>query len=172
MGQPCQRGTWAGGERPPRLTTPMRAGFTAIHAGRITFGKDGRWYCDDEVIANAAICRLYARAMTIGEDGVARLTLGEDRAQVTIEDTPWVVRQVDGDPVRGYTVSLNDDTVEPLDPDTLRVGDQHVLYCRVKGRQHEARFLRAAYYELLRHAVVARDGRLELPVGDRRIPLG
>ena len=43
-----------------------RAGFTAIHAGRIRFGKDGRWYCDGEPIANRAICRLYARAMTVG----------------------------------------------------------------------------------------------------------
>ena len=42
-----------------------RAGFTAIHAGRIRFGKDGRWYCDGEPIANQAICRLYARTMTV-----------------------------------------------------------------------------------------------------------
>ena len=46
-----------------------RAGFTAIHSGRIRFGKDGRWYCDDEPIPNRAICRLYAKAMTIDADG-------------------------------------------------------------------------------------------------------
>jgi len=49
-----------------------RAGFTAIHTGRIRFGKDGRWYCDGEPIANRAICQLYARAMTVGPDGRAR----------------------------------------------------------------------------------------------------
>lgn len=147
-------------------------GFTAIHAGRITFGRDGRWYCDDEVIANAAICRLYARAMTVDDAGVARLELGEDRAQVTIEDTPWVVVQVDGDPAHGFSVRLNDDTTEPLDPGALRVGAQHVLYCRVKGRRYEARFLRPAYYELLRHAVPDDGGGLMLPVGDRRVRLG
>src|SRR5258707_9672153 len=128
-----------------------RAGFTAIHSGRIRFAKDGRWYCDDEVIPNKAICRLYARAMTVGDDGVARLELGEDKAQVTIEDTPWVVTQVDGDPTTGFTLVLNDETRERLRPATLRVGADHVLYARVKDGRHEARFLRPPHYELLRH---------------------
>ena len=149
-----------------------RAGFTAIHSGRIKFGKDGRWYCDDEPIPNRAICRLYAKAMTIDPDGTARLRLGEDKAEVTIEDTPWVVTQVEGDPRRGFGVLLNDETLEPLDPTTLRVGTEDVLYCRVKGGRHDARFLRPAYYELMRFAVPGPGDRLELPVGGRRIPLG
>jgi hypothetical protein len=149
-----------------------RAGFTAIHSGRITFGKDGRWYCDDEVIPNKAICRLYAKAMTVGDDGVARLQLGEDKAQVTIEDTPWVVVQVEGDPARGFEIVLNDETHEPLDPARLRVGAENVLYTRVKGGRHEARFLRPAYYELMRHAVAGSDGALALVVGGRRVPIG
>jgi len=148
-----------------------RAGFTAIHSGRIRFGKDGRWYCDGEVIPNKAICRLYARAMTVADDGTARLQLGEDRAVVDVEDTPWVVVQVEGEPRRGFEVLLNDETLEPLDPATLRVGPENVLYCRVKGGRHEARFLRSAYYELVRHADTE-GGRLVLPVAGRRIALG
>ena len=148
-----------------------RTGFTAIHSGRITFGKDGRWYCDDEVIPNRAICRLYARAMTIGEDGIARLELGEDKTDVTVEDTPWVVVQVEGEPGRGFHVLLNDETMEPLDPSTLRVGADNVLYARVKGGRHEARFLRPAYYELMRHTEPDADGRLVLPIGGRRVIL-
>jgi hypothetical protein len=149
-----------------------RAGFTAIHSGRITFGKDGRWYCDDEVIPNKAICRLYAKAMTVGDDGIARLQLGEDKAQVTIEDTPWVVVQVDGDPVRGFEIVLNDETREPLEPASLRVGAENVLYTRVKSGRHEARFLRPAYYELTRHAVAGPGGAPALVVGGRRVAIG
>ena len=139
-----------------------RAGFTAIHSGVIRFGRDGRWYCDGEVIPNRAICRLYARAMTVDDDGTALLELGEDRARVEIEDTPWVVTTVDGDPQRGFTVGLNDETVEPLVPASLRVGADHVLYCRVKGGRHEARFLRAAYYQLMRHAEPGAAGMASL----------
>ena len=149
-----------------------RAGFTAISSGRIKFGKDGRWYSDDEPIPNRAINRLFSRTLKVLPDGRARLELGEDKADVEIEDTPWVVTRVEGDPARGFTVVLNDETREPLDPGGLRVGRGNVLYCRVKHGRHEARFLRPAYYELLRHAVPGAGDTLELPVGDRRIPLG
>jgi hypothetical protein len=148
-----------------------RAGFTAIHAGRIRFGRDGRWYCDDEPIPNAAICRLYARAMTVGDDGVARLELGEDRAQVEIEDTPWVVTTVDDAPDGGVRLHLNDETEEPLDPATLRVGPDNVLYARAKGGRVEVRFLRKAYYELMRRAEPDADGRPVLRIGERAVAL-
>ena len=73
-----------------------RAGFTAISSGTIRFGRDGRWYSDDEPIANRAICRLFSRALRVLPDGRGRLELGEDRADVVIEDTPWVVVRVEG----------------------------------------------------------------------------
>ena len=148
-----------------------RAGFTAIHAGRIRFGRDGRWYCDGEPITNRAICQLYARAMTVDPDGRSRLVLGEDRAEVEIEDTPWVVTGIDGDPSGGFTVVLNDETREPLDPTTLRVSAQHVPYCRVKDGRYEARLLRNAYYALVRHAEPGPGGTGVLPVAGRHVPL-
>jgi hypothetical protein len=148
-----------------------RAGFTAIGSSRIRFGKDGRWYSDDEPIPNAAIRRLFSRTLSVLPDGRARLELGEDRADVIVEDTPWVVTAVDGDPGAGFTVVLNDETREPLDPATLRVGPEHVLYCRVKGGTHEARFLRPAYYDLVRHLEVDEAGEPVLPVGGRRLRL-
>lgn len=148
-----------------------RAGFTAIHSGRITFKKDGRWFCDGEEIRNRAITRLYSRAMQIRPDGTATLELGEDRAEVDVEDTPWVVTRLDGDPARGFTVTLNDETEEPLALDSLRVGAGDVLYCRVKGGRHEARVLRPVYYDLVRHAVRTADGRIVLTAGGRQVVL-
>src|SRR5262249_14335468 len=138
-----------------------RAGFYPISSGNITFGRDGRWYCDGEVIPNAAIARLFSRALEVLPDGRGRLALGEDTAWVTIEDTPWVVTPSAGSPAHAFTITLNDDTAEPLDATTLRVGAENVLYCRVKER-HSARFLRPAYYALLRFAEPAGDGVIEL----------
>lgn len=147
-----------------------RLGFTAIASGRIVFGRDGRWYCDGEPIANAAICRLYSRALQVDAAGRARLVLGEDRAEVEVEDTPWVVTGVDGSPKTGFTITLNDGSREPLDPATLTVGRDHVLYCRARGG-HRVRFLRPAYYALMRHAEADRAGRIGLRVGPRRVVL-
>jgi hypothetical protein len=149
-----------------------RAGFTAISSGRIKFGKDGRWYSDDEPIPNRAINRLFSQTLKILPDGRARLELGEDKADVIVEDTPWVVTGVEGDRGRGFTLVLNDETREPLDPATVRVGADNVLYCGVKGGAHEARFLRPAYYELMRHAEPAPDGAVVLTVGGQRVPIG
>ena len=148
-----------------------RAGFTAITSGAIRFGKDGRWYCDDEPIPNRAICQLYSRTLRVLPDGRARLELGEDKADVLIEDTPWVVTEVDRGPAGAFTVALSDGTREPLDPASLRTSADHVLYCRVKGGVHEARFLRPAYYELMRHAEPGPAGECVLPVGDLRVVL-
>lgn len=146
-----------------------RAGFTAISSGKIKFGKDGLWYSDDEVIPNRAIRRLFSQTLIVSPEGRARLELGEDKADVIIEDTPWVVTGVEGTPATGFTVILNDETSEALDPASLRVGPENVLYCRVKRGAHEARFLRPAYYELTRHAEPGPGGEAVLRVGDRTI---
>lgn len=148
-----------------------RAGFTAIGSGKIRFGRDGRWYSDDEVIPNRAICRLFSQHLRVLPDGRGRLEIGEDKADVIIEDTPWVVTAVDGDPERGFDVVLNDDTREPLDPTTLTVGPDDVLYCRVKGGRYEARFLRPAYYALMRHAEPDPGAGVVIAVGPRRVPI-
>ena len=88
-----------------------------------------------------------------------------------IEDTPWVVTHVEADAAGGFTVVLNDESREPLDPATLTVGADDVLYCRVKGGAHRARFLRPAYYALMQHVEPTADGRGVLPVNGQRIPL-
>jgi hypothetical protein len=41
-----------------------------------------------------------------------------------------------------------DRTEEPLQADTLRVGQDNILYCTVKEGLYEARLLRNAYYQL------------------------
>jgi len=89
---------------------------------------------------------------------------------VIVEDTPWVVTAVEGEPGTGFTVVLNDDTREPLDPASLRIGQANVLYCRVKGA-YEARFLRPAYYQLMRHVESGSESDVVLPVAGRRVTI-
>jgi hypothetical protein len=54
----------------------------------------------------------------------------------------------------------------------LHIGQDHVLYCRVKGNEHLARFLRPAYYQLTAH--VQEDTKTSdylLKVGDDLFPI-
>ncbi|MBI5605868.1 MAG: hypothetical protein HY879_21245 [Deltaproteobacteria bacterium] len=43
---------------------------------------------------------------------------------------------------------MNDDSQEELDPETVRINAESILYCQVKKGQFPARFLRPAYYQI------------------------
>ena len=132
-----------------------RAGFWSVGGYKISFRKDGRWYADDEPIPNERIARLFSRHLGPDGSGGWVIDVGIDRHSVTVEDTPLVVRRIEGDPERGFRILTNDGITDELDCTTLEVGSGDVLYCTVergekRGRMR-ARFLRPAYYELARH---------------------
>jgi len=110
-----------------------RAGFYAVESGKISFRRDGNWYSDDERIDNPRIALLFSRSIRQNPDGSYYLQVAEERASITVEDTPYVVKAIEGDAPDGFTIVLNDDEREPLDPATLEVGADNVLYARVKG---------------------------------------
>jgi uncharacterized protein len=126
-----------------------KAGFWAIDPTRkISFGKDGWWYANDERIQNRRINRLFSQHLRQTATGAYQIAIGWDTVIVEIDDTPYVVTRVTGDTEQGLTLRLNDESEELLDAATLRIGRDDVLYCQVKNRQHAARFLRPAYYQL------------------------
>jgi len=92
--------------------------------------------------------------------------MGDERAEIEVDDTPYVVISVDGDPRRGFEIVLNDGRHAPLDAETLRAGTDNVLYCRMDDGE-EARFLRPAYYALSPW-ITAEEGGFVLPVQGRR----
>jgi uncharacterized protein len=148
-----------------------RAGFYAIESGRISFRHDGSWYTDDERIDNPRIASLFSRSIKRNPDGSYYLQVAEERAPITVEDTPYVVKSVHNDDRGGFIVVTNDDEHEPLDPETLEVGRDNVLYCRVKGGAFRARFLRTAYYHLSHNFFTDEGETFSLVVRGRRYPI-
>jgi hypothetical protein len=147
-----------------------RAGFYAIESGKISFRRDGNWYTDDERIDNPRIALLFSRSVKRNQDGSYYLQVAEERAPITVEDTPYVVKAVyehDGD----FVVVTNDDEHEPLDPATLEVGRDNVLYCGVKGGLFRARFLRTAYYHLSSNFFSDEGETFSLVVRGKRYPI-
>lgn len=144
-----------------------KAGFWAVESHTIRFGRDGRWYADDEEIVNPRIAQLFSQSITRGDDGEWWLVVGDERAKIVVEDTPFVVQRVDGSPAAGFAIGLNDGSTEKLPASTLRVNPQNVLYCDVKEGSYRARFLRPAQAELLSHAREQGEGFvLPLPDGE------
>lgn len=148
-----------------------RAGFYAIQAAKIRFGRDGNWYADDERIANKRIADLFSRHLQRAPDAGYVIRLGDEQAKVEIDDTPFVIVGAWVEPTGEVRIELNDHTTEVLDPKTLEVGPEQVLYCRVKGNTERARFLRPAYYELARHIEETEPGRFVLQTGGITHPL-
>lgn len=138
------------------------AGFYPVETRSIRFGRDGEWYSDGERITNARIAALFSRCLRRRPEGGFLLQMGDERAVVEVDDTPFVIRTIDGDPERGFVATLNDGTAEPLDLRSLRVGPDHAFLCRVKRGEFEARLLRPAHYQLARWVTATPDGRFVL----------
>lgn len=148
-----------------------RAGFYAVESGRISFRRDGNWYSDDERIDNPRIALLFSRSIRRNPDGGFYLQVAEERASITVEDTPYVVKTIEDDGAGGFILVTNDDEREPIDPTTLEVGRSNVLYCRVKGGQFRARFLRSAYYHLSGAFIADDGGQVSIVISGRRYPI-
>jgi hypothetical protein len=112
--------------------------------------KEGRWFFRDEEITHRKTYLLYCRNLTLDESGRVILRIGREQCPVEVEDVPFVVRTLDfalteGGDLKSVWLILNDETREPLHPETLRIGPDHVPYCRVHSGKFEARFSRGGY---------------------------
>lgn len=93
------------------------------------------------------------------------------RIPVEVDDVPWVVVRIElrGEQLRAV---LNDDTETEIDPATIRLGAGDVPYCAAKGGGFQARFSRAAAFQLLGLASYdERAGEGTLRVSGREFPL-
>ncbi len=115
--------------------------------------KEGRWFHEGVEITHERTLRLFSRSLKRQPDGTYRLQIGDESVPVCIEDTAFVVRSVSarkdekGIPT-AYVLLLSDGEEEPLDPATLEIGKNNVMYCLVKNGLERARLLRPAYYQL------------------------
>ena len=112
--------------------------------------KEGRWFFQDEEITHRKTYLLYCRSLTRDESGRIILSIGREQCPVEVEDVPFVVKTLEfviaeGQELKAIGLVLNDETREELHPETLRIGPDHVLYCRVRSGKFEARFSRGAY---------------------------
>jgi uncharacterized protein len=148
-----------------------RAGFYTVESGRISFRHDGNWYSGDERIDHQRIALLFSKSIRRDKYGQYFLQVADERAPITVEDTPYVVKDVDQDEHGSFTITTNDEVRELLDPATLEIGDNDVLYCKVKDGAYRARFLRSAYYHLADHFMSDDGETFGIIVADHRYPI-
>jgi len=138
----------------------------------ISIDKEGRWYHRGAEMIHREFIRLFYQNMALDSEGRYLINWGDTCCYVDVEDTAFVVTRAsykNGNQYQAtrFQLSLSDDTEEVLAPDTLYVGKDHVLYCRVKSDAFPARFNRAAYYQLAEH-IEEEEGTYFLPLHGQR----
>lgn len=128
---------------------------------------NGDWFDDDVEITHHGI--LANLRGTLRHDAQGYFIQTRVRIPVEVEDVPWVVVRVEprGD---ALSVILNDGTDSTIDPATLRIGRDEVPYGAVKDGRFEARFSRAAAFQLLALVETRPEGDV-LRLDDRTWPL-
>lgn len=136
---------------------------------RLRVDADGEWYEDNVRVTHPGV--LANLRDNLRRDGKGYFIQTRVRVPVTVEDVPWMVMRAEP---RGQSlhVVLNDGDEADVDPGTIRMGAGAVPYCPVKGGTFEARFSRAATFQLLALADYdERTGEGTLRIGGRAWPL-
>lgn len=144
----------------------------------ILIDREGIWYFRGTEMKRKDIVQYFYKYLKRDLDGNYSIEIEDDRCRVRVEDAPYVIRSI----VVGFSrnsgqpcidLSLNDGSNEGLSLDTpLRIGEDNVLYCRVKKGEHEARFSRPAYYQFCEHIDYdSRKGEYRLIINHISYPL-
>jgi len=119
----------------------------------IKIDKEGTWYYRGAHMFRKEILSIFFENLKIDECGKYLIELNDEHCYLDVEDTAFVVEAVyktrqEEDTRDHICVMLTDDALEKLDLNSLYVGKDNVLYCRVKNGKFPARFSRKSYYQL------------------------
>jgi hypothetical protein len=128
-------------------------GKSSINDYDIKIDKDGIWYFRGAEMFRRDFVNLFFQHIKKDMDGRYFIEYGEETSYLNVEDTAFVVKSIQktcsqSDGKECINMLLSDETVEELEPDTLYIGCDNVLYCSVKNKYFNARFLRPSYYQI------------------------
>jgi hypothetical protein len=140
---------------------------------------DGRgdWWYEGSKIIHPEILKLFKSSLRIDpETGGLRIDYKGRQAPVRVEKTPFFVQDIAPakDAEGGLSVIellLDDDSREPLDPETLIIDSDGVLTVRVKGGCFAALCLPTAHFRLAELFEEDGQGGFSLTVAGRRYPV-
>jgi hypothetical protein len=142
----------------------------------IFVSKEGTWFHDGAEIIHRPIFLWMIQSLEKTEDGLFIVHLNNQKCYLEVEDTPLVIQKVDliqegPEKIAYIRLTLNDESQEILDPNTLRISSESVLYCTVKNNQFPARFLRPAYYQIAENITEDEAGGFDLLINNNRYPV-
>lgn len=145
--------------------------FDATPYLKLFIDKDGRWFQNGAEIVHDSIAMLFRKALERTPDGGYQVRVGRETCRVEVEDAPFIVLRVSESEDGRVMLTLNDQTVEPFDPSSFRIGEGNVPYAQVKEGEFHARFSRPAYYQLARYIQTDDERRFLFVIKGERFPI-
>ena len=147
----------------------------------IFIDREGDWHYRGSRMERSDIVSHLCQHMRRDEaSGLYIIQMGKQRCYLEVEDTPLVItgvlhtEQREGEKPGQMLLAIKHlETPEPLVPESLWVGEQNVLYCKVMEGGIPARFLRPAYYQLAEFIQEDREqNRFYLSLGGKHFYIG
>lgn len=138
--------------------------------------KEGQLFHYNAPMTHKGINRLLTDHVELDDKGRYVIDFNNQRCFVDVADTFFViarftyVKGTDNDPEK-YMIILNDETAEELDPSTLSISEENIMYTKVKVGRFPARFLRPAYYQLAEE-IQEKDDKFVLIYRGKEYPVG
>ncbi len=98
-------------------------------------------------ITDPATLKFFMKHLEALPDGSFQVICMGEINRITAEDVPYVVQNISIHPERIELFFLGN-YGETLDPSTLWIGKNHVLYCKIRNGNFSARFNRKSYWEI------------------------
>ncbi len=139
----------------------------------LSIDDEGRFRVDGEPVTHERTLEVLWRGLAPGPDGTWQVRIGRESAPVAVDGTPYVVIAVSDEADGRSTLTLAGGGLEPLLPESLRVGTDGVLRATLASG-HTARFSRSAQIALGMRLVEdpSAPGGFRLPLGGKDWPLG
>lgn len=152
---------------------------TGIPPCEIYVDAEGDWYFKGNQITREDILELFYENLHLTSDHKYLIEWRNQRCLLDVADTPFVIAAAD----RPKADAAQDDAIllrlrhvagsERLDPASLWVGADNVLYCHIRQGQWVARFSRPAYYQLAQWIEEdPQSGQFYLTVGGMKYAVG
>jgi len=132
---------------------------------KLSLDRNGVLRSDGDEITHQRTIDTYLKSIHRTEDGY-EIRIGQESRPIQVEDTAYFVRQVELTP-SGIRVQLTNGDQEILSPNSLAYGQAGRLIALIQNGQERARFLHAAYHELL-NAGDLTQGRWQLKLPNIR----
>ena len=137
---------------------------------RIRIDKEGKWFYEGCEIINPLVLRAFCDALETDEHGRHRIVIGNELCYIDVEDTPFVISGIRGDPAIGLYVRLNTLETFPLDPTQICIGQDNILYATLPNGM-KVRFNRSSYYSLALMMEEDENGMIVLNIRDIKYPI-